>query len=560
MALRINFNYESASTHTALKANERMMNQSLLRLSTGLRILSAQDDAAGLFIADQLSVVAAGLYQGNQNIQTGLSALRIAENSLGQIFTKLQAMYTRVESAANDINDVNARAALQREIDNFRDAIDKIAADTEYNGIHLLNGDFQGKKIHYGARKDQTVTVNISNMRASQLGAYLETGNGGVSTKFEAQTSGGSLANFTANVNTVANNFVLSGTSEYVRIAGTTVYQGDATTNYLIDAKSLADAINSNDTLSNLGITATASNTSTADTTYNTANVVNASATAAAGASDETFTVYLNFYIGDGSTSFQVQLGTITVAAGSTTVSKNIADLDTLVNRINTAAGAAGAPIVATNSDGKLQLTTNDGETIGIEAQVTAPAGTSAAPDVTIDFSQLLQGGNNALQVASALAAGTSEYGGQVKVGTINIGGIDSFLFEYAGVSGTTSGNVGFNFTDTSGTNVGLTSITAIDVSSNSNAETYLLVVEKALQKVDKVRSQIGAIMNNLQSIYDAQKTAYDNTKEAENVIRNVDYAEEMSRFTTFQIRMQSGIAMLAQANQLPQLVLQLLR
>ncbi|HIQ31776.1 MAG TPA: flagellin, partial [Aquifex aeolicus] len=78
--------------------------------------------------------------------------------------------------------------------------------------------------------------------------------------------------------------------------------------------------------------------------------------------------------------------------------------------------------------------------------------------------------------------------------------------------------------------------------------------------KVDTVRSQIGAVMNNLQSIYDAQKVAYDNTREAENVIRNVDFAKEMSEFTTLQIRMQSGVAMLAQANTLPQLVLQLLR
>ncbi|MFZ8859037.1 MAG: flagellin [Thermocrinis sp.] len=86
------------------------------------------------------------------------------------------------------------------------------------------------------------------------------------------------------------------------------------------------------------------------------------------------------------------------------------------------------------------------------------------------------------------------------------------------------------------------------------------MIVSKALQKVDTIRSQIGAVMNNLQSIFDAQKVAYDNTKQAENVIRNTDYAEEMSNFTSLQIKMQSTIAMLAQANALPQLVLQLLR
>jgi len=100
----------------------------------------------------------------------------------------------------------------------------------------------------------------------------------------------------------------------------------------------------------------------------------------------------------------------------------------------------------------------------------------------------------------------------------------------------------------------------AINVTTNAGAEKAMLIAQFAMQKVDTVRSQIGATMNNLQSIYDAQQTAYDNTKEAESVIRNTDYAKEMSNFTTYQIRMQSTIAMLAQANTLPQLVLQLLR
>ena len=100
----------------------------------------------------------------------------------------------------------------------------------------------------------------------------------------------------------------------------------------------------------------------------------------------------------------------------------------------------------------------------------------------------------------------------------------------------------------------------AIEVTTNSGAEMGMMIAEIAMTKVDSVRAQIGATINNLQSIYDSQKTAYDNTKEAESVIRNTDYAKEMSEFTSYQIRMQATIAMLAQANTLPQLVLQLLR
>ncbi|MDQ7038589.1 MAG: flagellin, partial [Aquificota bacterium] len=149
MALRINFNYSAAVTQTALETNNRLMNKSLLRLSTGLRILNAADDSAGLFIADQLALVSAGLEQGNRNIQTGISALQIAENAAGQIFNKLKEIYVKAQNAANDINDPNARAALQREIQNLVDAIQKIGTDTEYNGIKLLDGSFQNKYIHY---------------------------------------------------------------------------------------------------------------------------------------------------------------------------------------------------------------------------------------------------------------------------------------------------------------------------------------------------------------------------------------------------------------------------
>ncbi|WP_333784178.1 flagellin [Thermocrinis sp.] len=164
--MRINFNYEASSTYTSYLVNQREMGKSLLRISTGMRILEAADDAAGLFIADQLSIVAVGLEEGNRNIRTGISAFKIAENSAGQIFERLRGIYSRATRAANDINDPNARASLQQEIANLRDAIQKIATDTEYNGIKLLDGTFKDKYIHYGARMDQVVTVSIADIRA----------------------------------------------------------------------------------------------------------------------------------------------------------------------------------------------------------------------------------------------------------------------------------------------------------------------------------------------------------------------------------------------------------
>ncbi len=572
MAVKINFNEASAQTHTSLIRNERAMNKSLLRLSTGMRILNAADDSAGMFIADMLGTVAKAYDQGNRNIQTGISALQIAEAAAGNIYEKLQDIYVRAQNAANDVNDPNARSALQREIANFVDAIQKIGTDTEYNGIRLLDGTFQGKNIHYGPRMDQTVTISIGDLRAQSLGAFIVTGNGATKTG-TSSTAGGSLTALLSSTGSLASatNFILTGSGEYVRIADITVYQGDSSPK-LVDAATLAKNINDKEELKKLGIEAKASNISIANSAYSNTGVVYGSFTYSGTASSDSATVTANvelkFYIGEGDKTFTVDLGTLSgIGSGSTTTTINLtptlADLDTLVNRINSAALANGAPITATNDNGKLKLVTNNGETIAIEARVEVTenesGGTASNIQVNINFDQLLQGSSGANVVTSNTDA--TNYLAAVKVGKIDIGGIDSFKFEYAGVSDDgTSANEGFNFDLASGANTPLKSIQQIDVTTQAGAETALMIVTKALQKTDTVRAQIGATMNNLQTIFDAQKTAYDNTKEAESVIRNTDYAKEMADFTTYQIRMQATVAMLAQANTLPQLVLQLLR
>ncbi len=554
MALRINFNYSAAVTQTAVETNNRLMNKSLLRLSTGLRILNAADDSAGLFIADQLALVAAGLEQGNRNIQTGISALQIAENAAGQIYDRLKSIYVKAQNAANDINDPNARAALQREIQNLVDAIQKIGTDTEYNGIKLLDGSFQNKYIHYGPRVDQKVDISIDDLRAISLGAYIATGQGATSSVVNFSNTGGTLANFLTQLNTVNNgNFVLSGTTEYVQIGSITVYQGSAT-DELVDAAKLAQAINSNQTLQNQGIVATASNESVANT-Y-TSSVVSA-AVNTAGTADSTFTVKLTFYVGDGSKSFTVDLATIDVDSTTSAVTVNTVSLSQLVNNINGEAGLAGAPITAIDDNGKLKLVTTNGETIGVEAEVVRTVGDYTL-DVTVDLSQILEG---AISVNATNVGNTAQYAQVAKTGRIYVSSPNAFTLSYNGVSDNgTPADEGLNFDYASGSTVGLQNLYSISVFTNADAEKAMLIVDMAIRKVDTVRSQIGATMNNLQSIYDAQKVALDNTREAENVIRNVDFTKEMMTFTTMQIRMQSGIAMLAQANTLPQLVLQLLR
>ena len=541
-AMRVNFNYEAASTHTAYLVNQREMGKSLLRLSTGMRILEASDDAAGLFIADQLSLVATGLQEGNRNISTGISALRIAENASGQIFDRLKGIYSRAVRAANDINDPNARAALQREVANLIDAIQKIGTDTEYNGIKLLDGTFQNKYIHYGARMDQVVNVSIADVRAQSLGAYIAQGMGATYVSTTAAASGGDLTTLlTAGALSGALNFKLDA-GDYVRINGTTVYQYSGAPE-LVDAAKLAKNINENANLKAIGIEAKAVNTSVANPYTNPVTVSGTPTTGSA-------TIDLKFYVGDGTKTFTIT-GFATVNGGSVTTM----GLDELVSQINSKASANGVPIVAMNDGGRLKLVTTNGETIAIEATVNVATAADAGT-INIDYSQLLEGVSTTPVSHNYTAAATS-YSAAVKVGRVTIAANETFNLAYSGVSGT---GEGLNFDIASGSSATFSNLYTIDLSTNARAERALMIVSKALQKVDTIRSQIGAVMNNLQSIFDAQKVGYDNTKQAESVIRNTDYAEEMSNFTSLQIKMQSTIAMLAQANALPQMVLQLLR
>lgn len=506
MAVRINFNEAAAQTHTALIRNERAMNKSLLRMSTGMRILNAADDSAGMFIADMLSTVAKAYEQGNRNISTGISALQIAEASAGQIYDKLQEIYVRAQNAANDVNDPNARMALQREIMNFVDAIQKIATDTEYNGIRLLDGTFTGKYIHYGPRMNQTVFISVSSLKASDLGAALLRG-GDVS---ERATSS-ATASYSA---LITGNWRFDEATDTVSVAG--VILNTYLTPGAVDAKSIADAINRNIKLQQMGISAYASNRSVANADW--VNIVGS----------DTAT-HIRFFVGPSTTA------SITISVGR----GQILTLDDIISQINSQASANNVNLRASKDGNRLVLETT-GETIGVEVVNHSGVG--------INLAQFLQ------VTTTNVASGST--GSAVVVGRLTIAGPEAFTYDFTGITSRTEGlgifpPVGLQ---------GLNNLYSIDVSTNEGAEIAMILVEKALQKVDTIRAQIGATMNNLQSIFDAQKVAYDNTKEAESVIRNTDYAKEMAEFTTYQIRMQATVAMLAQANTLPQLMLQLLR
>jgi len=167
MALRINYNFQSDFTHANLLKTEQSMNKSMERLATGYRINSAADDAAGLFIADQLKTYAVSLNQGTRNAQDGVSIAQIAQGSLDGIYNILNDIKSKAIQAS-DTTDSDSRGSLQQDINKLVDVIGKIFKDTEFNGLNLFSDGGQTTfTIHYGGRTKQELVITSSTAGAT---------------------------------------------------------------------------------------------------------------------------------------------------------------------------------------------------------------------------------------------------------------------------------------------------------------------------------------------------------------------------------------------------------
>ncbi|WP_457678624.1 flagellin [Thermovibrio sp.] len=161
MALRINYNYQADFTHFNLMQTEQAMNKALERLATGYRINRAADDAAGLYIADQLKTYAISLDQATRNSQDGISIAQIAQSSLSNVYNILNDIKSKAIEAANDSQDDATRQIIQQDINKLVDVISKIFSDTEFNGKKIFLTSANTFTIHYGGRSDQTLTMQI---------------------------------------------------------------------------------------------------------------------------------------------------------------------------------------------------------------------------------------------------------------------------------------------------------------------------------------------------------------------------------------------------------------
>ena len=471
----INTNLASLTAQRNQNKTQNELQTAIARLSSGLRINSAADDAAGLAIADRFTSQINGLNQAARNANDGISLAQTAEGGLAAIGDNLQRIRELAVQSANATNSASDRASLQLEVSQLTAEIDRVATQTQFNGTNLLDGSFTAKAFQVGANVGQTITVSsITNARTSALGVF----------------QGFSLANQSIGTasNTAAALTVTVGSGSAVAL-GTVA----------VDAKAIAAAINNGNVA---GLSATANATAVAAGT---------SAAASSASGNATFTVN----------------GVAITIAGVTGAGALAQNRANAVAAINAQSAATG--VTATDTGSGVSLAAADGRNIVTSYTAGGFTGSGVA-----DF--------------GLGAAGTTG-------ATVNI--------NYAAPTGT-SGNV--VFAQTAGLNSTTaiaatgTALNAIDVSSVAGANAALASVDAALATVDSGRASLGAIQNRFSSTVDNLQTTSDNLSASRSRIQDADFAQETANLSRAQVLQQAGTAMVAQANQLPQQVLQLLR
>ena len=473
MALSINTNLASLNAQRNQNQTSNDLSTAIARLSSGLRINSAKDDAAGLAIADRFTSQIRGLTQAARNANDGISLAQTAEGALSSVTDNLQRIRELAVQSVNSTNSSSDRASLQLEVAQLQSEIDRVATQTSFNGTNLLDGSFVSKAFQVGANVGQTITVSsIASSRTSALGAYQG---------FSLSSQSVGTASNTASALTVT----VGG--------GSAVALGSVAR----DGKAIASAINNGNVA---GLTATANATSVAAATQTTSGTVS------------------------GSAVYTVNGVAITIAGVVGAASSNRASAVAAINAQSAATG-----VTATDTGSGVSLGAADGRNI-----TTLYAATGFTTSTVADF---------------GLAADATT------ASTISI--------NYAAPTGTTGSVV---FAQTTGLNATTaiagtgTAVGAIDISSVAGANAALSSIDAALSTVSSSRASLGAIQNRFSSTISNLQTTTENLSASRSRIQDADFAQETANLSRAQVLQQAGTAMIAQANQLPNQVLTLLR
>ncbi|EAL8111059.1 flagellin [Campylobacter jejuni] len=573
MGFRINTNIGALNAHANSVVNARELDKSLSRLSSGLRINSAADDASGMAIADSLRSQANTLGQAISNGNDALGILQTADKAMDEQLKILDTIKTKATQAAQDGQSLKTRTMLQADINRLMEELDNIANTTSFNGKQLLSGNFINQEFQIGASSNQTIKATIGATQSSKIGlTRFETG-GRISSSGEVQFT---LKNYNGIDDFKFQKVVIS----------TSVGTG---------LGALADEINKN--ADKTGVRATF--------TVETRGM----AAVRAGTTSDTFAIN------------GVTIGQVAYEDGDAN--------GALVSAINSVKDTTGVE-ASIDANGQLLLSSREGRGIKIERSIGGGAFINKdmmenygrlslvkndGKDILISGTNLSSAGFGTTQFISQASVSLRESKGQIDANIADAMGFGSVnkgvvLSGYSSVSAYMSA-AGSGFSAGSGYSVGSTKNYSATLSANTitisaasqlskvynvsagsgfssqsglsqfatmkttafgvkdetagvttlkGAMAVMDIAETAITNLDQIRADIGSVQNQVTSTINNITVTQVNVKAAESTIRDVDFAAESANFSKYNILAQSGSYAMSQANAVQQNVLKLLQ
>ena len=518
MAATINTNVASLTAQRNLGMSQTSLNTSIQRLSSGLRINSAKDDAAGLAISERFTSQIRGLNQAVRNANDGISLAQTAEGALASSGNILQRVRELSVQSANATNSASDRQALNAEVNQLTSELDRIAKTTDFNGRKLLDGSFTSAAFQVGANANQTITATSSNFSTSAYGNYRIGGTAATTTGGVGDLTLGSTADATkAQAGAAGASNIVAGT---LTINGA---YGNVDVGYAVGASAKAAAAAVNAQTEKTG--------------------VSASARTEIGLSG--LAVGKSYTLKVASDNDSAQPVTISFTVGTAIDTDGLSDA---AKAFNDASAKTGVTARVNDTGNGLVLTNAAGNDIKV-------VNDSLAAN-TIDITD---GAGGALSGTPAAAvaglAGAGDFTAAIVVtGQLTLDSSKSFS-----VTDDAGGAGGFLKATTAAASQ-IQTVQNMDVSTVDGANRTLAIVDAALSAISGQRASYGALQARFESTVNNLQSTSENTSAARGRILDADFAAETANLSRSQILQQAGTAMVAQANQLPQGVLALLR
>lgn len=561
----INHNMNALNAHRNMGVNNTNAGKSMEKLSSGLRINRAGDDAAGLAISEKMRGQIRGLTQASRNASDGISLVQTAEGALNETTNILQRMREISVQSANSTNTETDRAALQEELNQLTTEINRIGNTTEFNTQKLLNGG-AGSSSSANVTDATSATVTSTN---GFTGKDLATSTHKASIKIDGTTFDiSSVVNqkwdtkgadeFIAELNkATAGETKLSDVVDITKGANNKLTFTAKSTG---KTSSIEISAGSNDIAQMLGFADT--NALTPGNQNYKGGAVGTNATVQRhGLQGNELKAKYNAKKGEG---FSIKVGNeseVKVSFDKTKIydmdntDENVAQAarEDFVKDVNAAlqkAGLSGKVTAALSNDNKLQLISETGKDIKVtEGSIGEITNQSAVGNIQ----QVVGAGAQGAGFEVNLQIGANS--GQAM--NLSIGDMRAAAL---GITGNT-GQAGFSSTNnvTNGTDT-ISTEASLDITSATNASKAITAIDSAMEKVSSERAKLGAVQNRLEYTISNLDNTAENLTSAESTLRDVDMAKEMMEYSKNNILSQAAQSMISQANQQPQNVLQLLR